>query len=163
MNLTNAITELLSSKAVSSEERKATVASLLHDPWFVGAAEPLDLARALEGRLAVKENAMAPPNGKATAKGRRPRIPYDTPGTLRGIIKGNTVEVTQLLGRRFPRTVIDGLVYKKVPGEIIERDMGLTIHQKRNGGNSETHSRAIWRDLADKYNAGDVSVSFDPA
>ena len=150
------------------------IATLLRDPVVIpklqeivsglGPEARLDLLEGLTRAKASFESPGPPipaalPTTPQTPKPRR-RLPYDSTGTLIGTIAGHSIIVRQSSGRHF-LTVVDGEEYWRLPESIVEGELGLRINRKKDGGNSETHGRAVWRHLADKYNTGDQTVSFE--
>ena len=87
------------------------------------------------------------------------RIYYKTRGRLTGKIGSYQISVTQIPNRRF-RPVVDGESLNRLRTQFVEGGLGIPVNRKRSGGNSETLSRAIFRQLADRYNAFDRSVEF---
>ncbi|MDA1188835.1 MAG: hypothetical protein O2854_04060, partial [Chloroflexi bacterium] len=91
----------------------------------------------------------------------RVRINQSTPGTLTGVLNGYRVVVTRKFKRQF-ETSIDGSPWARVPMSFAETELSCSVNRKTNGQNSETVSQAIYRELANKYNSSDESVSFTP-
>jgi hypothetical protein len=89
-------------------------------------------------------------------------ISYDVAGELAGQIRGYDLRVKQFGRRRF-RTYVNGVEHSWLEMDFVEGTLGLSVHRKSSGGNSETLARAIWRNFADQYNKGDKSVTFTPA
>ena len=96
---------------------------------------------------------------QAQLKNAKQVLKYELAGELRGTIKTYDIVVRQSAGRQFI-TYVNGVEHKWLEMAFVEGVLGLFVHRKRNGGNSETHARAIWRHFIDRYNGGDTSVSY---
>jgi len=87
-------------------------------------------------------------------------LSYDSSGTLTASIRGHRVSVAHDGKRRF-RAEIDGKHRHPCPRHVVEEELGLQVHEKRSGGNSESVPRAIWRHLVDRFNLFDEGVHYD--
>ena len=87
-------------------------------------------------------------------------LSYDSSGRLTASIRGHRVSVAHDGKRRF-RAEIDGKQRHPCPRHVVEEELGLQVHEKRSGGNSESVPRAIWRHLVDRFNLFDEGVHYD--
>lgn len=141
-------------KALPDSDRRDALRPFARDPLIW--RELLQLAaEQLPRQSVVPSNGIAVP---APSTPRR-RLYYDTPGELVGDVKSFQIKVTQYPGRRFT-TWVYGQERRRLDMGFVENILGLSVHRKLNGGNSETLARAIYRHLADRFNQGDTTVSF---
>ncbi len=142
--------------------QRDVIKQLLKEPGIAGAVDTSTLLDILK----VKLEDSTPRRDAETSveQNRRPRpIRYDQPGTAAGPIRNYQASVTQLSDRIFPNgTVIDGVEHPRLSRDVVENVLGLTVNKKSDGGNSETHSRAVYRHLVDRYNEGDLTVTWEP-
>ncbi|MBI2171434.1 MAG: hypothetical protein HYU30_05370 [Chloroflexi bacterium] len=156
---------------LSHEAQQQAVIELLHDsaiPLQVVAkslqpSSRLDLCVQLVlAKMGTSQDTVVKPDSPVPSPlviGQLPkaRIPLDTAGTASGMISGHSVVVRQFSGRRF-RTTIDGEDYARLTMDVVEGMLGLQVHRKKAGGNSETLARALWRELVGRYVKGDATV-----
>ena len=99
--------------------------------------------------------------GSTSTRTSSKKLIYDGAGRLSGQIRGRQVSVFQDARRRF-RSTIDGIEFLRLPMELVEFDLDLKVNRQRDGTNSETHARAIYRHFVDRYNEGDKTVNYEP-
>ncbi|HJN86354.1 MAG: hypothetical protein QGH97_15230 [Dehalococcoidia bacterium] len=148
---------LLAYRSLPEKDQQDVAALLFDEP----AARRVFVHKFSEILMDGSEDATLPPSYPATPIRSNRRIVYDTPGELSGSIRGHQVSVSQFPGRNF-RTMIDGTDYRRLPMDLVEGQLGLQVNRKSDGGNSETHARAIYRHFVDRYNGGDQTVVMSP-
>ena len=86
-------------------------------------------------------------------------INYKTMGRLTGKIGDHQVSVINDSEGHF-RVTINDKEYSRLPRKLVEEELGIPVQKKRSGGSSETIGRAVWRQLTDRYNLLDKTVSY---
>ncbi|MCI0775974.1 MAG: hypothetical protein J4N97_09635 [Chloroflexi bacterium] len=143
---------------VPAHVRKELARELVQTPLFREAikAQPKGLDPELPGTNARQRA----PNPRVSAP--REKVVYDAPGVFSGRVNGAEVIVSQDEDRRFPfGTLIDGVAHRRLSMSLVEQRLGIEVLKKNDGTNAETVSRAIFRHLADRYNDGDTTITFD--
>lgn len=149
---------LLAFKALSEADKAEVLMSILQDPNERRRIDDQLLLTMMGERLQANNSVYA-----VSHINKRPKykLPYDSPGRMSGQIRGHQISVWQYPGRTF-KTIIDEREYSRLTMELVEGELGLEVHRKANGGNSETLARAIYRHFVDHYNSGHQTIQYDP-
>jgi hypothetical protein len=95
------------------------------------------------------------------------RMLYKDSGTIEGLVNGQSLKIRHpKIGPSGFQVYWDGHWYSNLRAGLIDYELGIKVHTKRTGMQkgypSEAVTRAIWRNLVDRYNNYEPDVKYTP-